>query len=106
HQNMGFDRHALYITDGDHNVWAIDRQTGATIWKQTQLANRYVTNPSLYHRYLLVADREGYIHWLDNQTGHLLGRVNTGEKVYQAPITGDNFILVTQQNGTLAKVDL
>lgn len=106
HLNMSFDTHALYITDSEHNVWAVDRQTGVTIWKQSQLANRYVTSPSLYHRYLVVADREGYVHWMDNQTGHLLGRVNTGEKVYQAPIAGSNFILVTQQNGTLAKVDL
>lgn len=105
HQNIAHDTKTLYITDDNHDILAIDRKTGATIWKQSQLATRYVTRPSLLNRYVIVADRGGYIHWLDSSTGHLLGRLKAGEKFYKAPVVANNFILVSGQDGKLSRVD-
>ncbi len=106
HENMVYDQTALYITDDEHNLWSIDRQTGVTLWRQNQLATRYITNPSLYQGHIVVADRGGYVHWLDTQTGHLQGRAEVGEKFYQAPVAANDFLLVSQQNGKLSRVDL
>lgn len=106
HENMVYDETALYITDDEHNLWAIDRQSGVTLWKQNQLATRYITSPSIYQNHIVVADRGGYVHWLDIQTGHLQGRVEVGEKFYQAPVVASNFLLVSQQSGKLSRVDL
>lgn len=106
YQNMAYDQTALYITDDQHTIWALDRHTGATLWKQAQLATRYVTSPTLYQRYIVVADRGGYLHWLDSQTGHLLGRAEAGEKFYHSPIIANQSLLVREHSGKISKIDL
>lgn len=106
HQNMAHDQNTLYITDDEYHLWAVDRYTGTTIWKQDQLANRYVTNPSYFQNMLVVADRGGYIHWLNSQTGHLLGHAQTGEKFYSAPVAANDFLIVNSKNGKLSKITL
>jgi len=65
---------AVFATDAEGNVWAFDQQNGSVLWKQAHLKHRWLTAPAANSNYVIVADGEGYIHWLDTQDGHFIAR--------------------------------
>lgn len=65
----------IYITDEYGSVWALDRLSGASIWKQEGLSHRLLSGPSYFDGYIVVGDFEGYMHWLDASTGDFAFRV-------------------------------
>jgi outer membrane protein assembly factor BamB len=101
---MAFDYHHLYITDNNNCLWAIDRQTGSTMWKQASLSERYITGPAVVNNMVVVGDRGGYIHFIAPNTGHLLNRVHVAGKLYQNPLGMGNEVLVSAHNGKIAAV--
>jgi len=77
---LALDNRYLYITDDKGAVQALDKATGASVWKQDKLAQRFPGGPVVVGDYLGVVDAEGYLHLLDRNDGNLVGRVATDEK--------------------------
>lgn len=76
---VSVDVKAVYSTDEQSHIWAIDRFSGATLWKQDKLEARGVTRPVIYNEYLLVGDYAGYIHVLSRFDGRFVARFNTDD---------------------------
>ena len=74
----------VLLSDRTGNVWAIDRNTGSSLWKQDQLRFRQLTTPVIHGEYAVVGDLEGYLHWLRLDTGVVTGR----ERVEKAALRG------------------
>lgn len=74
---MVADNRYLYVTDDRGSVHALDKTTGASVWKQDKLAKRRPGGPQLVGDYLGVVDAEGYLHLLDRSEGTLAGRLAT-----------------------------
>ncbi|MFP4251267.1 MAG: outer membrane protein assembly factor BamB [Guyparkeria sp.] len=70
---------ALYLSDADGVIWAIDRRSGDALWRQSDLKHRGLTGPALLDGYLVVGDREGYVHVLSTASGALVGRADWGD---------------------------
>lgn len=70
------DRH-FYLTDDRGSVHALDKSTGASVWKQDKLAQRRPGGPQIVGDHLGVVDVEGYLHLLDRNVGNLVGRLAT-----------------------------
>jgi outer membrane protein assembly factor BamB len=68
------DDKQVFYTDENSVVWALERSSGATLWKQEALKFRAVTTPEVVGNKVVVADFEGYLHWLDRATGSFLAR--------------------------------
>lgn len=68
-------REQLNLTDADDAVWALDRLSGGTLWKQSALGRRSVSAPARHGDSVVVADFEGYLHWLDDEDGSFQARV-------------------------------
>ena len=81
---LALDNRYLYLTDDKGAVQAMDKTTGASIWKQDKLAQRSPSGPVVVGDYLAVVDIEGYLHLLDRNDGSLVGRVATDGK---APVS-------------------
>jgi len=64
----------IYVTDANGDVWALARSNGGTLWKQTALHNRSLSSPAIQGGAIVVADFEGYVHWLAREEGSLLAR--------------------------------
>lgn len=79
HTGVTVDDKVLYSTDDNGFIWALDRYNGATIWKQSKLAYRNVTRPTIIGDYLAVGDFEGYIHLLSRFDGHFVARYQLGQ---------------------------
>jgi len=97
------DDKAIYVTDDDSAIWALDRTTGNSLWKQDKLKARALTAPALTENMLVVGDVEGYLHWIDKETGEIMSRKQiTKQKIIAAPITVDNVVYAYASDGTLA----
>jgi outer membrane protein assembly factor BamB len=96
----------LYVTDAQGTVWAFDRRTGNVAWHQTLLTNRMLTAPVLMGNAVVVADGEGYLHWLSQQDGHFVGRtlVAKEQKIVAPPAVLGNIIYTVTKDGRLFAV--
>jgi len=70
------DRMHIYITDAQSRVWALDGRTGATLWRQDGLLNREVSAPAVQGDTIVVADYDGFVHWLSQDDGGFVARKN------------------------------
>jgi outer membrane protein assembly factor BamB len=77
---LAVDNRYLFLTDDKGAIHALDKATGASVWKQDKLAQRFPGGPVVVGDYLGVVDAEGYLHLLDRNDGALVGRVATDGK--------------------------
>ena len=98
--SVGDDR--VYVTDDKGTVWALEAKTGASLWKQDALANRFVTAPIFYQGHVVVADFEGYVHWLDAKNGEFEYRERvTKDRIIAPAIDAGGMLLVYSSTGQL-----
>jgi len=90
---------ALYLTDADGIVWAIDRRSGDALWRQSDLAHRGLTGPALINGYLVVGDREGYLHVLSSTSGALVGRADWGDAMIDPILQVDGHGVAVTRDG-------
>lgn len=74
----------VLLTDKLGNIWALDRATGNSLWKQDKLARRQLTTPVVQGDYGVVGDLAGYLHWFKLDTGEIVGRT----KIEKAALRG------------------
>jgi len=104
---LGADWSKLYISDSDDNVWGIDPQNGASLWKQDKMHGRRLTAPAVLGGYVVVGDFEGYLHWLSPEDGHLVARIRVGdEPITTPPVVDGNVAYVLGDGGDLAAISV
>jgi len=96
------DRTDLAVSESNGDFWMLDRRNGSTIWKLDQLKNRGLTRPAFYGNYVVVGDKEGYLHWVDTDIGSFVARVRPGKKGFAAaPLTVGTTLYVLTVKGDL-----
>lgn len=92
----------IYVTDERGHVLAFDRQSGASVWKQEALRGRWLNAPVVHKGFVVVADFEGYVHWIDRSDGRLVTRTRAGRDPIRAPgVVADDMLFVASTSGTL-----
>ncbi|MEO8345579.1 MAG: outer membrane protein assembly factor BamB [Betaproteobacteria bacterium] len=89
--NMAADNKNIYLTDDKGAVHALDRSTGASVWKQDILNKRRIGGPQMVADYVGLVDVEGYLHLLSPVNGAYVGRLATDSK----PATAQPELLLT-----------
>lgn len=103
---LDVDDDYVYVTDDEGRVWALDRITGGSVWKQDQLTYRQVTAPVVVGDFVVVADFEGYVHWLDKEDGRFVARRRVdSDGVLAAPVARDWRVYVLGNGGTLSVLE-
>jgi outer membrane protein assembly factor BamB len=74
---MAQDAKNFYITDDAGAVQALDKTTGASLWKQDVLKDRRIGGPQIVGDYVGVVDIQGYLHLLSTTDGAYAGRIAT-----------------------------
>jgi len=99
---VSLDAGYAFVTDERGAVHAFDRSSGRSIWRQDRLANRAVSLPLPLGNEIVVADFEGYVHFLARDTGAFVARTETGGyAVLTAPVALASGFVVQTQYGDL-----
>lgn len=102
---LSANKNAVFITDDESKVWALDRHTGDTLWQQSDLLYRELTAPTVFQDMIAVGDYEGYVHLIRAENGQLLGRVQVdNDPVHTPPITVGSYLFVLSSDGKLTRL--
>jgi outer membrane protein assembly factor BamB len=97
----------VYMSDARSSVFAMDKNTGATVWKQDKLFARQLSAPLEVGLYLALGDFEGYVHFLDRDTGAFAVRLSTdGSGIQARPVRLGSDLLVQTRDGGLYVVSV
>ena len=104
---IGADDGSLYVTDDMSHVWALDRYSSASLWRQSKLQARMVTAPVPHRQYVVVGDGLGYVHVMHHEDGQFVGRTRIdSEGIAVPPIIEEDTIYVLGKSGDLAALQL
>lgn len=104
---LSMDAYGLYVSDVRGAVHALDKRTGASLWKQDKLFARQVSAPLPLGRYLVVGDLEGYVHFLSRDDGSFAARIATdGSPIVAQPADLVDGALVQTSHGGLFALTL
>ena len=103
YRGLTYDEDTLYVSDADGEVLALKARTGAEIWRQNALLHRGLSALALMDDAIVVADFQGYVHWLDKASGALAARVSSGGvRVSTAPVVAGDLVVVINDTGKIS----
>lgn len=93
---------AIYVTDEDGYVWALQDGSGDALWRQTRLLRRKVSAPIIAGNHIVVGDFEGYVHWISREDGRFVARKEIADGAIRSqPVVKDDLVFITGVDGTL-----
>ncbi len=102
YRDLSLDGANVYVSTAAGEVVALNRRTGVEVWRQKALAHRGLSGPAVAGDAIVVADYQGYVHWLNRSTGALLGRIRAGKVRYtNPPVYADGVVLLLNDRGVI-----
>jgi outer membrane protein assembly factor BamB len=103
YRGLAVDADNLFVTQSDGTVVAMRQRDGAELWRNESLKRRGLSAPIVTSTAIAIADFQGYIHWLDKNTGVLVARERISkQRVSNPPAGAGDTIVVLTDGGTLA----
>jgi outer membrane protein assembly factor BamB len=99
--SLAADDLSVYLSEDTGAVVALDKGSGASVWKQGKLSYRNLSAPLATKDYVVVGDFEGQVHFLKFEDGSFAARIATdGGGIAAAPkLMGDNKVLLQTRKG-------
>ena len=105
YRGLAVDADNLYVTQSDGIVVALRQRDGSELWRNQKLKLRRLSTPVLTSTAVVVADYQGYMHWLDKSSGELVARMRIAkERVTNSPVAVDDTVIVLTDGGKLTAV--
>jgi outer membrane protein assembly factor BamB len=102
---VAVDQRFLFASDDKGAVYAYNRDTGTSAWKNDKLAFRRLSTPVSYGRTVAVGDYQGYVHFLSREDGAFLARAATdGSAISSTPLVAGSNLIFQTQNGTVTAI--
>ncbi len=102
YRQIAVHRNDIFITNTSGHVYALNRINGIERWSNLELTNRGVTGPAVVDRYIVVGDFEGYLHWLDQDTGEIVSRHEVDSSgIHSTPTVVDDVMYSQSRDGDL-----
>lgn len=102
--SLAADAKNLYVVDDTDAVHALDKKSGASVWKQDKLLYRSLTAPVIFDGKVVVGDAEGYLDVLSPEDGSIIGRLATDGTRIASLVPGLSGLFVQTVGGTLLRV--
>ena len=98
YNGIGVDWTTVYVADAAGEVVAVNRSSGAQLWRQNALRQRGTTAPTPFGQSVVVGDFEGYLHWMDALTGALQARIRADDvAIITAPVGAGEYLVVQDE---------
>lgn len=107
YRDLAVSGNKIYVVDNRSIVYALDRRNGVELWSQGGLKQRNLTAPVVTDTHIVVGDKWGLLHWIDQEEGSLVARYDLGgddedEAIYAAPIVVNDLIVTITRDGDVA----
>ena len=96
---LAMDSRYIFISDDKGVVYALDRQSGSSLWKQDKLKNRRLSAPIVTRGLVAVADAEGIVHFMSREDGSFAARQKTDGTPVRAPLQMLGTAVLVQTTG-------
>src|SRR5580704_12800518 len=102
YRGLTLDGDRLYVATADGEVLALRARTGVEIWRQKVLLHRGLSGVAVMDAALVIGDFQGYLHFLDKETGALAARVQTGKtRISTPPLVVGNMVVAVNDRGQI-----
>jgi outer membrane protein assembly factor BamB len=103
YRGLNVDDENLYVSETDGTVVALRQRDGSEVWRNEKIKRRGLSAPVVINSAIVVADYQGYVHWLDKNTGALVARARVAkQRVSNPPVGAGDTVVVLTDGGTLA----
>ena len=102
--SLAIDAKNVYLVDETGAVHALDKKTGASVWKQDKLLYRGLTAPVVFDGKVVVGDGYGYLHVLSPDDGSLIGRLATDGTAIVSLVPGLSGLFAQTSGGAVVSV--
>ncbi len=102
--SLAADAKNLYLVDDTDAVHALDKKSGASVWKQDKLLYRSLTAPVIFDGKVVVGDAQGYLHVLSPDDGAIIGRLATDGTPIESLVPGLSGLFVQTAGGAVLRV--
>lgn len=100
-------RKQLYVGDARGAVYALDKDSGSTVWKNEQLLLRDPSAPYAQDHLIVVGDYQGFLHGLSREDGRFVARIKLdGSAIQAAPVEMDDGLLVQTRSGGIYSLSI
>lgn len=100
-------RKQLYLSDANGVVMALDKDSGATVWKNDQLQLRDTSAPCALDQFVVVGDYQGMLHALGREDGLFSARIKLdGSPIQTPPVEMDSGLLVQTRSGGIYSLSI
>lgn len=104
-QDFAMSPNALFLHDSVDHIYALSQRDGSIVWQNDALEGRYLSPLVAIPGRVGGVDAEGYLHWLDIQSGQLIGQLKIGAaNALGAPYVGQNAIVWQLADGEVVAV--
>ncbi len=105
YRQISIDGNTIFLTNTKGHVFAVDRINGLEKWGNLALTNRSVTGPAVVNKYVVVGDFEGYLHWLNQETGEIVARHQVDSSgLHTTPTVNEQIIYAQSRDGDLQAI--
>jgi outer membrane protein assembly factor BamB len=103
YRGLAADEENIFVTQADGSVVALRGRDGSELWHNDKMKRRGLSTPVLTGTAVAVADYQGYLHWLDKNTGELVARVRVSkDRVSNPPVAVGDTVVVLTDGGKMA----
>jgi outer membrane protein assembly factor BamB len=94
---------SVFAADEKSNVVAYSANDGVEIWRNETMTWRDVGEPLAIGRMVVMGDKQGYLHFLEQSNGLAISRVRVDSSaISAAPIVANGLLIVQTRGGTLS----
>lgn len=94
-------RNTLYVLSDDRHLYAIDRESGQTRWKQLLKGGTGESSPVVAAGRVIACTKTGVVSIFDGDSGELLWEYDTGEGIVSSPAVIEGRFMILTTRGTL-----
>ena len=104
---VAVDANNVYASDAEGRIWAFDRFSGASVWRQDVFQGERMSGPAVYSDYVVVGGSDGFLNWLSVDDGRLLARQEVDDsRLNVTPLIAGDRVYVQSMGGRLAAYEL
>ena len=105
--NISVSREHVFLADDEGAIWALDRRTGTSVWKEEGLKHRFTNGAIYFDGYVIAGDFEGFTHWFDAKNGEKVFQAKVSKHRLIAPaISTENSVLTYSSRGNLIAMQI